>query len=487
MFDGAAMNRLWADAETYLREPLHDWTIEWNTLAARAQELVCNDPFAAAMVQAKLNGTHGPRGLRLSSGAMLDTGALTGSERALRRQVEAIIDRARGQSLSADRTLTRTQVERHLDWCATVLGEGYAVRVWQIDSARHGTRYRIVRPERISNPDGRANSARLYHGLEFDGRGAWVAVWVETTKRLDYARWSDRTWQRVEVTASDGTPNVIRRTGLMLPGMMRGVSMFAPLLLLTRQVGTTLDAHVLGKRIQAQQPVAFPTEKPAEAAAAIGDKFAPLRMLFHKPGQAPVFLKADYGGADLPPFMQACHRLCCASWALPVEVVLCQMGDASLSSARAGLDQFDRTCQGWQDDHTDQVTAPIDRSLITEAATTGELTPGAAGIDGLCQGTYQRPPKYSTDRRKDADAAAAWLELHRAPSSVFAEYGYNYEDEIEQRARDHEFAQLHGVDPSTVAMPPASPNAPNADPRTTPSPNPADGAVVEDQTQQVPT
>ena len=62
-FVGASNNRMFADWATYIEEPSHVWCREFRTLAARAEDLVSNDPFAAAMVAAKLNGerTQKPR------------------------------------------------------------------------------------------------------------------------------------------------------------------------------------------------------------------------------------------------------------------------------------------------------------------------------------------------------------------------------------------------------------------------------------------
>lgn len=478
LFAAGSNHRLLSDMTTALLDPSMTWSWEAGIIAGRAQELVANDGLAQAMIGAKIDNTHGPLGLRAKSFACLDTiGTTSPGERILRGQVEQVIDRARGHSFSADGMFTRRQLIRQLDWMATVLGEGYLVRVkrprpW----AKNVTAWRLVRPERICNPDGRPNDSTLYEGIEL-ADGEMVAIWIRREIIAAFGASREVTWDRIPVVATDGTRNVIRRTGLLLPGMLRGVSMFAPLMILLKQLAGTVEAHVATKRAQACMPIITYTDDPEELQAAQDSgyllsphvTFAPLKVLFARLGQQVQLPQIDFKGADLRDFLTTCWQITCAAWGMPVEVVTCRMGDASLSSARAGLDQLDRTAQGWQQDDIEQVEQPIDHAMIAEAVATGELTPGAAGIAGLCEATYQRPPKYSTDRLKDANAATAWIAAGRSKTSVFAEYGYDADAEREQKTRDDEAdalarAQLAGAQPGAAATSAAESTTPPTDP-----------------------
>jgi len=460
-FVAGGNHRLLADMSMVLTDPSWTWTWEAGIMAARAQELVANDPFSQAMVAAKLDNTHGPAGLRVKSLAYLtDSGVTTTAERALRRKVERIIDRSRGHTFSADGLLTRRQLMRQLDWCATVLGEGYLVRVLK-DGAAHYTRWRLVRPERVSNPDNVPNNPRLYEGLELDASGEVIAIWVRTDVVGEWGSRNESKWQRIPIIAKDGTRNVIRRTGLLLPGMLRGVSMFAPLVLLVKQLQGTMEAHVTTKRAQACMPIITYTDDPDALKEAEENgtlltpyaTFAPLKVFYARLGTQVVLPTIDFKGDDYKAFVTTMYRVLTAAWAMPVEVVLCQMGEASLASARAGLDQLDRTAQTWQIDHVEQAEQPADRAAIAEGVASGELEPGEAGMDGLAAGTYRGPPKYSTDRKKDADTIGILVANDVSKTTALAMFGMDYEDEQEQKAQDAETEALH----TTTATAPIQP------------------------------
>jgi capsid protein len=159
---------------------------------------------------------------------------------------------------------------------------------------------------------------------------------------------------------------------------------------------------------------------------------------------------------------------------VPVDVVLCQMGEASLSSARAGLDQFDRTCQAEQERHIAEATAPIDRAAIADAEVAGELMlPDDVVIDDALAAKYARPPKYSTDRKKDAETIAALRAAGVSGTTAFAMFGLVYEDERELTAIEAEFDAAQKTSepgqPATPAPAPAQTAAPATEGQTAPA------------------
>jgi capsid protein len=482
-FAAASSNRL-LGPQPWLTEPRWDWSRDWARIAARAQDLVANDPFAAAMLACKLDNTHGPDGLRPVSLAQYDTAKpVTTDDHALRETLERSTALNAGVGFDAGGILSRKAFDRQLDWLATVLGEGFAVREWIPGRVRSpfATCWQLIRPERVSNPDGRPNDARLYHGIELDNRGQPAALWIETTRDGDFGTWSERTWTRVKWYANDGTPNVVHRVGWRLPGMLRGLSMFAPMLLLAKQLGGTIEAHVTAKRAQACNPVIYYVDDPAAAAAAaradaasvVGPhtRFNPLQVYYAKFGYKVEFAQTNFNGADLEAFLKIGFRVLCATWQLPIEVVLCQMGESSLASARAGLDQVDRTAQGWQDDHIEQASNTFEHGLATELLITDKITAGPSGISGLLLNRYRRPPKYSTDRKKDAETIAALIAAGASPTTALATAGLDYEDETDQAIRDELYKanarKSAGLDKPTETEPQADPDAAKEDAETT--------------------
>jgi hypothetical protein len=124
---------------------------------------------------------------------------------------------------------------------------------------------------------------------------------------------------------------------------------------------------------------------------------------------------------------------------MPLDVVLCQMGNASLSSARAGLDQFDRTCQTEQESQIASVTSILDRVAISDAMVGGKLKLSTEDTASVMVGKYSRPPKYSTDRKKDAETMLALQEAGISKTTSMEMFGFSYEDEVELNVAEEDF------------------------------------------------
>jgi hypothetical protein len=489
-FAGASNHRLFADWSLWLQEPKHVWASEWQTLAARGVSLVCNDPFAAAMVAAKIRETHGPHGMCLRSTYAEKGGISTSTnERDQRRNIEAAIRRgSAGTSQDAGGILSTVEFDKAMDWIATVMGDAWAVWLWK--PGRPGAAlagcWRIITPDRVCNPDDQPDDDRLQRGCELDEDGALVAIWIQIGNVGPFGYIKDRRWQRIPIYHPEtGMRQVMHRVGLRLPGMLRGVSMFAPALLLMRQVQGTVEAHVAGKRAQAIHPIIYFTEDEEELKAAVTAKAAlgpnavlgPMSILVAKYGSTDVkFMQSNFQGSDLKEFLTTMYRSLTAMWGLPWQVVLCEMGDASLASARAGLDQNDRTCETYGVEHEQQVSRTRDESIIREEVARGRLSFGTDDWTEIMAGRYTRPPKYSTDRQKDANTIKALIQAKVSPTSAHGMFGFNYEDEAEQTARDIEFASGQGLpDPTKDAAPASGPgNAPTPTDPTGDPPAPED-------------
>lgn len=479
-FDAAGNHDLLTNWQTWAKLDEVVWAEEYADIAERAQALACNDSFVAALVQAHLLGTIGPVGLRSTSlyDDQRDEAATSDEARRLRRAITAVTDRTWvGRDLDAEKVRTRLDLEVALAWSAFVKGEGFAIRV------QRGKRsaWRLVDPRRIKNPkndkgEQKPNDDRLRDGFVLDVEGAVMGVWVV---RMKQGRWGAEDDRPVFVPwyAPDGTPNIIHRVGYRLPGMMRGVSRLAPMVIMARQLAGVLESHVAAKRLQAVHAMIIEAQSPEEYKKAMANGSAlgsdkwdvrgPLNVWVRPSGGGEVQLTdPKFNGLDLEAYLKITYKVQCASVQVPVDVVLCQMGEASLSSARAGLDQFDRTCQAEQERHIAEATAPIDRAAIADADVAGDLLlPDDVVVDDALAAKYARPPKYSTDRLKDAETIAALRAAGVSGTTAFAMFGLVYEDERELCAIEAEFDKAQGTtsepgQPATPATAPAQTAAP---------------------------
>jgi capsid protein len=332
-----------------------------------------------------------------------------------------------------------------------VKGEGWLIRTMR------GTRsvWRMVDPCRIKNPDNKPNSATLRDGFQLDTDGAVIGVWVVRSKLGKWGMPEDGKAIFVPWNAADGTPNIVYRKGYQLPGMMRAVSRLAPMIVLSRQIKGVVESHVAAKRLQAIYGMVTEAESPeayAEAVAA-GTALNPAALEVNGPlcawviptGGKVTFTDTKFNGADLKDFLTICYKIQCATVATPVDVVLCQMGEASLSSARAGLDQFDRTCQAEQDAHIAECSSVIDHAAIMDEVATGAIAPLVGDPADTLAAKYSRPAKYSTDRLKDANTIDALMKSGVSGTTAFAMFGLIYEDEREVAAAERGFESAQGT------------------------------------------
>lgn len=449
-FAAAGQHPLLANWEIWLAEQSMIIPTEARTLGERGTWLVCNDPFIASLYAAHRQGLFGPLGPRHESlyDEDMDEADTSDASRAMRRRLNRINAATwEGRELDAENARTRRELEEAADLAAFATGDGFAVRVdGDADSGR--SRWRLTHRDRVRNPDGKPNTATMRDGFVLvNGRiaGIWVHPGVfagspETKAKPTFYPW----------TATDGTPNVIHKRGFALPGMLRGVTRLAPMIIMERQVSEGLISHAAAKRLQAIHAMVMEAQNPEEYKKAMANGTAlgseawsvngPLSVWVKPTGSAAIeFLTPEFKGEDLTAYLMICYKVQCAVLQMPVDVVLCQMGEASLSASRAGLDQFDRTCQTEQEDHIAAVTKPIDRVAVADEIAAGRLVVNAKDWSAIMAGQHQRPPKYSTDDLKMAQTMQELQKAGVSKTSALKRGGFNAQDESELIAAERQF------------------------------------------------
>ncbi|MBA3708132.1 MAG: phage portal protein [Planctomycetes bacterium] len=473
-WQGAAGNRLMGPWRVWENDPNSDWTNEAASLSVRAWDLVRNDPVMAALLTAKIIGTHGAEGLRLRSQYSADRiEAVSDAEVEIRRHVEDEV--AAATSIDATGLMTRHEFEEALDELATVSGESFAVRLFIPDrpGATTATCWRIIRPERVCNPPGKTDSNALYQGLALDDNGAIAGIWIAPPRRMGSAMPRHDDWAFVPWYAEDGSRNVIHRIGKRMPGSYRGVSLFAANIPLAKQIKGVLDAYVVAKRVQACHPIFISCDDPLAAAAADrnGAVWGPNTTL--EPGKvyyvgrdASVnFSTWSFQGADMREFLDTLYRNQFAALGMPIDVVLAQLGNTNMAASRSAWLQYYRQCTRWQDDHIEQVSRVLDEAIIREAVARGRLSfPADMPWPRIMCGRYVRPPRSMPDPLKEAMAVKAWVELGRDRTGLFAESGVDFRDSIVQRADDDRWMESQGVESAEDAAEAAEPAPAEAEP-----------------------
>jgi capsid protein len=448
-----------------VQEPEYEWTTSAREIALRATDLIRNDPVMFALLGAKSGGTHGPRGLRFRSLYRIDDAPDTSeAERKVRDQINAWLDRA-SVSVDASSCFSRVELERTVDGEADVMGDGFLVR--QVDASRPGAQtavcFQFVRSARVCDPPLEAGRqiGNLFEGIEIDAAGRPIALWIAPSARtLMDNGWRPQDWTRVPWwDAATGLPNVLHRRGQVLPGCVRGVSRFASCLFVAKQTRGTLEAYVVGKRVQACHPIIVEVEDPVAAAkkdragAVLGPNttIEPGKIYYVAKGSAVHFSSWAFQGADMREFIDTLYRNAFAAWGMPRSIVFGEMSAGSNQAARSDWMQYRDRCTVWQDEFIRQVSQWIDRWLIREGIARGEID-ADPNDPRTYAGEYQRPPARMPEPLKEAQAARAWLDIGRDFTSVFSEAGLDFDSSTRQRSQDDRLRSDQGISTSeTVA------------------------------------
>jgi len=453
-YEGAAHGRLaggWSTSPTTANE---DWMNESVELWARAASLEKNDASIAALINAMIVGTHGSEGLKhrsLVESPDDEEGAdPQNKEVDLRDQIEDLIEEAScSTALDAGGQLHRRELDESLDRMARVAGESFAVYSW-IQGRAHAAVsgcWRIVRRDRVYNPPGEIDGPRLYQGVTLDRNGCPDGIWIGPPQRAVFWASKDqkKDWTWAPWYNENGMQTVLHRVGLREPGAIRGTSVLSRNIALAKQTKGCLDAYVVAKRVQACHPIFIRCSDPVAAAKKDrnGALWGPNTTL--EPGKT-YYLGEDgevsfpswsFQGADLREFLDTLYRNQYAVHGLPIDVVLCQLGETNMAASRSAWQQYYRACDRWQTDHINQVSRPIDTAIVAEAIATGRLVlPVGMTLQQAMKGRYIRPPRSMPDPLKEAAAVEKWATLGRDLTGLWAESGVDFRESTLQRAED---------------------------------------------------
>lgn len=444
---------------------------ESEVLGARHEDLLRNNPIAAATIEAILGGTLGPNGLRFRSHYQIDDDdKVSDAELADRRAIEnAWHESVDGTRFDAGAQLSHRDILEVLLVQHYTTGDGIGLRVWKPNRGGRPTTgfcTRLIHRSRIRNPDHRPDNDRLCGGFELDRDGDPIAVHVSNKRSLFHA--GAETWTRVPIWGPDGLRNVLHLKRTYHPDQIGGWGQLRSILNLVKDHGEVLSSYVIAKRIQSMFPIVIETDDVAvlEAAARVRRLVAP-GMEF-KAGQVYIadsrittrFENLQFNGADCAEFNKALLEIAAAAVGLPYEVVVNRLNESNMASARAALQSAWRKFNELVNRLIVHVCRPQLEWVLSEYVVRGRLSL-VGEIDRWTSGTWIGPRMPTPDFFKDTAAAKNLRELGVSPNSALAAVGFDHDDEILQTAQDRQLQQRQlGAElpvPGAVAVPPPKP------------------------------
>ncbi len=194
---------------------------ELDTIVARSRDLTRNHGIAAGAMQTLSDNIVGT-GFRLS--AKPDYKAL-GKTKEWEEEWQAHVEslwRSWSETFECDaaKSLTFHGLTTQVFKSCLINGEALAIPLWLKDRP-FSTAIQLVEPDRLSNPNGKADSKTLRGGIEIDKYGAPVAYYIQKDHPGDF--WTGTaSWERIPAFTSFGRRRVLHVHDISRIGQSRG-------------------------------------------------------------------------------------------------------------------------------------------------------------------------------------------------------------------------------------------------------------------------
>ncbi|MCW5706101.1 MAG: phage portal protein [Shinella sp.] len=432
-----------------MHHQLHSIAAARGTLAARARYLAANNPLAASAVEAWVS-------------ALVGTG-VKGQAKApapLRNTLNVAFETWTDES-DAD-GLTDFYGQQDLIIRRVVIdGEALAVFVQEGDQIR----LRVLEAEQLdaSHTATLSNGNVVVQGVEHDAKGRRVAFHIfdrPAGMELGVAR------QRSRYPASE-VLHVFRR---IVPGQVRGVTWFAPVMVRLNDLDGWRDAEMMRQRV-ASLFVGFVIAPDGTAAPLDGDQqgtavsgaMAPGTLTYlSEPGQDIRFSDPAKIGQETIQFADITEREIAVGLGLPDYLLSGDLSDVNYSSIRAGMVEFRRRVEALQHSLLAfQFLRPVWRRWATLECISGRVEASTAEVLPVA---WITPRQHWVDPSKDViaeiDAINAGLMSRR---EAVAARGVDIEQLDAEIAADNQRAASLGLTFTTPPpRPPANDNQPAA-------------------------
>ncbi|NBC32840.1 MAG: phage portal protein [Alphaproteobacteria bacterium] len=456
--DAAATGRRWNGAPVQSRSINSEIQSGARITAARAAHLTRNDPMAASAVQALVSGIVGP-GVRPVSGHP-DADTREHIHRLWRRWIE-VADFDGGTGFYGLQSLAVQMMVR----------DGEAFGHMLMDEAAPGPiplRIRLLPYNQVPlDFPLRLHDHRVRAGIELDDFGRVVAFHALRHRPDDVTAPLAKAWETVRLPADD----VCHLFAPQEAGQLRGLSWLAPAMLPLHDLSEYKDAALMRAKV-AGLLAGVIIDADGSGGGLDGTQdgdtltagLEPGTLISLPPGKSIEFLDPKES-AHYEAFTKAHLRAVAAGLGIPFEVLTGNLESVNYSSIRAGLVEYRRKVEAWQNNIlVFKFCRPVWNRFIEFAALAGELPGYDRDPAAFHDATWLAPRQPWVDPAKDVQAdAAAVAAGFKSRSSVIASLGRDPEQVDRELAADQERAGRLGLAIERPAPPTPEPTEAPAD------------------------
>ena len=349
---------------------------------------------------------------------------------------------------------------------------------------KYATAVLVLDPDRISNPDGKPNSATLIDGVELDQWGAEIAYWVRKSHPGDSAtRFAELGWERIAREGPTGRPKFVRAVSKRRAHQHRSIGRLAAVMARIQQQGladkTELQAQitnaVFGLYATSQRGTDAMGQSMAPADDGIdgaGDEtraefyaesdltFNGVRVAVVPEGDKIETLTAERASTNFVHFQNYILRAVAAALGISYEQLSNDWSGINYSSARTLLNEIWRGLLADRHLFTQAFCTPIFGAWLEEAVLREMVEiPGGKAMfyvfrEALTQCEWIGPGRGVIDRKKEADGASTDMDNGISNLAIeAAERGQDWEEVMWQEKREMEQRKAYGLPPRMAAQP----------------------------------
>ena len=455
-YRGADMNRLRADWILGQSETTpSSWTLQ--TLRERSRDLNRNDAVASGATDTLAINIVG-QGLRPQARIRPQyIGISDDRARDLQRQAELIWQTWIPDADSGNR-LTFDEIQFLAIRKIIEDGEVIALPIMAPEKWRQISRaVELIEADRLSGPAQIKGAPLNDTGIEVGRRGQPKTYWI---RKADAKTGGKQDYLQVAARDNKGRPKILHVFQTKRPGQLRGVPVFAPVLTLFKDLADYMEAEVVAARVAACLAV-FVTKTDAYAGAygaSDGTETGTNKRIqgiepglvgYLEPGEAINVVDPKRPGDSFAPFVEGVLRMIGMSLNLSYELLAKDFSKTNYSSARAALLEGRRMFTTWRIWFARRFCQPLWDLVLEEA---------------YLRGLFDVPDfyKYRSEYTRCTWLGGAWgwvdpvkeVEASRKAIdyglSTLAEetagQGRDWEEVLEQRAREDETAKDLGVE-----------------------------------------
>lgn len=322
----------------------------------------------------------------------------------------------------------------------------------------------IVESDRLKTPSDLISNKSIRDGVEIGSRGEPVAYYICKTHPGDvtYTRRmpASNDYIRYEALNKYGRKNIFHLYWIKRPGQTRGIPFFAPVINKFKDLNEYMEAELVAARVAAC--FAMFIKKTDAYGAAINntnriqdgkriESLEPGMIEYLNVGEEPSPFNPQRPGAQFDPFVEKVLRFIGVGIGMPYELVFKDFSKTNYSSARAAIlegRKFFKQEQLWL---SEKICQPTWIMLLDEAYLRGELDAPDYFKKHLdwTRARWIGPGWGYIDPEKEINASIDAIDNNLSSlADECATHGRDYEEILQQRAREEQKKKELGIEPS---------------------------------------